>query len=167
MASDVYPSEQTRSPRFGSKQQLISLDSTLFILLVSDYVIKSIIYVHLQYSSQPGASQTLTSLSVFLVSNQSFDNEHFSKRGFHPGTLYKTIIFFLTNLIKTLISKNINFIKPVEVNWIENPRKKLEGILDYGAILTVSGLSWMEAYINRNKLTWEDLDLGKSKERFR
>ena len=95
MASDVYPSEQTRSPRFGSKQQLISLDSTLFILLVSDYVIKSIIYVHLQYSSQPGASQTLTSLSVFLVSNQSFDNEHFSKRGFHPGTLYKTIIFFL------------------------------------------------------------------------
>ena len=45
MASDVYPSEQTRSPRFGSKHQLISLDSTLFILLVSDYVIKSIIYV--------------------------------------------------------------------------------------------------------------------------
>ena len=45
MASDVYPSEQTRSPRFGSKHQLISLDATLFILLVSDYVIKSIISV--------------------------------------------------------------------------------------------------------------------------
>ena len=71
MASDVYPSEETRSPRFGSKQQLISLVSTLFILLVSDYVIKSIIYI-LYPGPQPRDDIPLTSPKSQL------DNVHFS-----------------------------------------------------------------------------------------
>ena len=73
----------------------------------------------------------------------------------------------LTELMKKFISKRINFIKAVKINWIENPKKKLGGILDYGAILTVSGADWTEAYIKRNNLNWEDLDPGKSTERFR
>ena len=58
----------------------------------------------------------------------------------------------LAKMMKTLLSKNINFINEIEVHWIENPGIKLGGILDYVAILTVSGLIWMEAYINRNNL---------------
>ena len=72
----------------------------------------------------------------------------------------------LTYMLKTLLTKNIHFIREISVNWVENPNRKLGGIIDCGAILTVSGLQWVEAYINRNGLNWEDLDRGSSKERF-
>ena len=73
----------------------------------------------------------------------------------------------LTCMLKTLLSKNIHFIREITVNWVENPSIKLGGIIDCGALLTVSGLKWVEAYIHRNGLRWEDLNRGSSKERFR
>ena len=46
----------------------------------------------------------------------------------------------LTDMFKTLLTKNIHFIKEITVNWVENPNRKLGGIIDCGAILTVSGI---------------------------
>ena len=90
--------EETRSPRFGSKHQLISLVSTLFILLVSDYVIKSIIYI--LFSGQAGSRIHSTD----LCTNLSFDNAYFSFyknnilrifRSFYPSALFSIFCCFV------------------------------------------------------------------------
>ena len=73
----------------------------------------------------------------------------------------------MTDMLKTLLTKNIHFIKEITVNWVENPNRKLGGIIDCGAILTLSGFQWVDSYIKRNGLKWEDLDRNSSKERFR
>ena len=73
----------------------------------------------------------------------------------------------LIDMFKALLIKNTHFIKEITVNWVENPNRKLGGIIDCGAILTVSGTGWVDSYIKRNGLRWDALTMTSSKERFR
>ena len=73
----------------------------------------------------------------------------------------------LIDMFKALLIKNTHFIKEITINWVENPNRKLSGIIDCGAILTVSGTGWVDSYIKRNGLKWDTLTTTSSKERFR
>ena len=69
--------------------------------------------------------------------------------------------------VDKICANQIHYIEPLDIYWVDNPGAKMGGIMDVGAVLTASGLEWMEVYVKKNGLDWNNLRVGKSGQRFR
>ena len=54
-----------------------------------------------------------------------------------------------------------------DILWTNNPKKKMGGTMDIGAPLTIGGIDWLMAYLEKNEMRLTNLKVGKSEEIFR
>ena len=64
--------------------------------------------------------------------------------------------------VDKISANQTHFIRPLDTYWVDNPKAKMGGTMDVGAVLTASGLKWMKAYVKKNGLDWNNLRIGKS-----